>query len=103
MELSIKDWIELVGIIVLPILGFVLSLLMSGVKSEIRSLKEADAGLDGKLGKLQEDLLRWHTELPEKYARRDEMDKSFQQLRDLITRLDDKLERLLHRKLDSQE
>jgi len=102
MEFAIKDWIALTGAIVLPIIGFVLTLLISGLRNEIKNLKDEDEALDLKIAKFQQDLLKWHADLPDKYARRDELERNFQQLNQLITRMDDKLERLLNRGMPAE-
>lgn len=97
MDLTLKDWIEIFGVVVLPIIGFVFSLLLSGLRTQLKELQKVDDEIDRKLDDFKKETQSWYAQIPEKYARRDELEKNFQQLYNLIDRLDKKLERLLER------
>jgi chromosome segregation ATPase len=99
MDLSVKEWIEIVGVIVLPVVGFIFTFILSGLRGALVELKKMDTVLDGKITDAQRENAKWQAEIPEKYARRDDLQRAFQQLNDSIQRADEKLERLLTRAL----
>jgi len=97
MDITTRDWIELIGVVILPIVGFVLSLILHSFRSQLKELQKTDGDLAAKIESLQKEYATWHAELPEKYARRDDLERTFNQLSSAILRVDEKLDRILHR------
>jgi chromosome segregation ATPase len=97
MEMNVRDVIELIGVIVLPLGGFVLTLIINGIRSAIKRLEATDMALAERIEESQREARQWQAEVPEKYARRDELQKAFELVNSSLIRLDEKLDRLMHR------
>ena len=97
MELSVRDTIELVGMVVLPVVTLVGTVVVRTLHSNIKALGDGNVKLSERIEAVQRDNSLWLREIPERYARRDELERMFEQLNAGILRLDEKLERVLHR------
>jgi peptidoglycan hydrolase CwlO-like protein len=97
MELNLRDWIEIIATIVLPVVGLIGTLILSGIKDQLKIQEKAHEALDAKIEALEKEQASWHADLPEKYARRDDLERTFNQLSQAILRVDQKLDEILHK------
>jgi len=99
MELTVRDWIEIIAGVVIPVVGLIGTLILSGIKEQLKTQQKGYDDLSRKIDDLEKEQASWHAELPERYARRDDLERTFNQLSQAILRVDEKLDRLLHSKL----
>jgi predicted nuclease with TOPRIM domain len=95
--MNITDWVTIVVGILAPLVSGVGAMVINGMRSAIRTLRDDNRDLADSLDRYKTEVEQWRREIPEKYVNKTELRDMTAQLLGRLDRMENKLDQVLHR------